>query len=379
MQKKLIVSAIIVLLVIVMISDFKINKVKVFEDYVRQMETESIHKLQHGGVNLQYHGPRAEKTVSDKITVLPEVSELVIDNPAGSINITGEKRDDILLDYKVTVFADKKEQAEDFIDKVEVIHGTVKNRLILEPEEIDITNLPEGINGIKIEYTLKVPDHLFLDLENRYGRLDVRDIEEDVLLRNYYDKISVENINGDAEIYGRYGNVEVNDIHGSLNLDSRYNSVSIDTVVEDLDLEADYGQVRIDNIGGQTKIGCKYGSLSFNDIRGAIEIQSKYTQIRGADSPGPYKVELKYGQLDLSDIKKSVIAHGKYTGLEVDLHKDVNDYLVYCRTEYGSINHNLPFEIEKIENNIKVLEGKKGSGEVQIQLETDHADINVYK
>ncbi|MFW5992456.1 MAG: hypothetical protein ACOCQN_04615, partial [Halanaerobiaceae bacterium] len=287
-QKKLIVSIIIVLLFVIMISDLRINGIDVFEDYFRQMETDSIRNIHFGEGSLNYSGQRIEETKTDTVNLGPEVSGLSINNRAGSIKVKGEKREDISLEYKVIVFTEKKEIGEEIIDSIIVAKRTVEDRLIMELKGGDSSNLPEGINGVIIEYRLRVPDHLFLDLENRYGELNVSDINENIRLGNYYDRMSVRNIYGDAEIFGRYGATSINNIQGSLDLDTRYNSVNVDTVEKNINLTADYGQAKMVNVGGPADIEYSYGSLEFNDIRGEIRLDSKYTQIRGTASPGPY-------------------------------------------------------------------------------------------
>lgn len=376
MSKKIIVGLIIFLMVVVMFADFKVNGVKVFEGFFRQLETDSLRELQHGGINYNSQGPSADIEVNDiLIDINREIDTIYINNPIGSIDITGEERDDIALSYKITVYAESLELAESLVEKLEIISEEKDNKLVFNLVDVEI---PKGVYGIKRDYHLLVPENLFLNIENKYGSLEVSNITNAVLLRNSYDEMNVNNVDGIAELYARYGDVYVKDV-GKLKLESGYNSVDISRVGGDLELEQDYGQTRVSDIRGYAILDSSYGSLYFDGISGNIELNSKYTQVRGSDFKGKFTGKINYGQLQLSDISNDVEVDARYTGLEIDLSKDMNNYQLYCETEYGEINTNLPFQVEEKNNNTKILEGNEGTEDIKINLVSDHSEIDIYK
>ncbi len=375
MSKKIIVGLIIFLLLVVMVADFRVNGVKVFESFFRHLETDSFRELQQGGMNYNLQGPSADIEVNNiLIDISKDIDTVYINNPIGSIDVKGEDRNDIELSYKLTVYAKNVEIAESLVERLEILTEEDNNKLVFSLIEIET---PEGVYGIKRDYQLHVPKDLYLDLKNRYGRLEVSNITADVRLSNYYDEMNVNSIEGIAEVYARYGNVYIKDV-GKLNIESGYNSVDISSVNGDLELEQNYGQARVSSIKGNVILDSSYGSLHFDDVSGNVDLDSKYTQVRGSDFKGKFKGRISYGQLQLSNIINDVEVDARYTALEIDLDKDLNNYSLYCETEYGEINSNLPFQVVE-ENNTKMLEGTEGIADIMINLVSDHAEIDVYK
>lgn len=376
MSKKIIVGLIIFLMVVVMVADFRVNGVKVFEGFFRHLETDSLRELQQGGTNYNSQGPSADIEVNDiLIDINKEIDTIYINNPIGSINITGEERADIALSYKITVYAENLEKAESLVEKLEIISEVKENKLVFNLVEVEA---PRGVYGIKRDYHLLVPKDLFLDIENKYGSLEVSNITKAVLLRNSYDEMNVNNVDGLTDLYARYGNVYVKDV-GKLKLKSGYNSVDISSVDGDLELEQAYGQARVSDIRGNAVFNSRYGSLHFNRINGNIRLESKYTQVRGSDFNGKFIGKINYGQLHLLDISNDVEVDARYTGLEIDLSKDMDNYHLYCETEYGEINSNLPFQVEEKDNNTRIMAGTEGTEGKEISLISEHADIDIYK
>jgi len=375
MSKKLIVGLVIFLLIVVMVADFRVNGVKVFESFFRHLETDSFRELQQGGMNYNFQGPSADIEVNNKlIDISNEIDTVYINNPIGSIDVKGEDRNDVALSYKITVYAKNIEIAESLVEKLEIIAEEDNNKLVFSLSDVET---PEGVYGIKRDYQLLVPRDLYLDIENKYGSLEASNFSGDVLLRNYYDEMNVSSVDGLAELYARYGNVYVKNV-GSLNLESGYNAVDISSVDGDLELEQSYGQARVSSIKGDAILDSSYGSIHFDDIGGSVDLDSKYTQVRGSDFNGKFKGRISYGQLQLSDINNEVEVDSRYTGLEIDLDKDLNNYSLYCETEYGEINSNLPFNVVE-EDNTKVLEGTEGTGDISINIVSDHGEIDVDK
>lgn len=376
MSKKLIVGLTIFLLIVVMVTDFRVNGVKVFENFARQLETESLRNMQHGGLKNDFNGPSADIEINNKtVTIQDEnIDTVFIRNPLGTVDISGEDRNDIELSYKITVYAKNLELAESLVEELSIIIDNNNNNIVFGLVDVKI---PEGVYGIKIDYNLLVPENMKLDIENKYGRLEVSDMTADVSLRNVYDEMDINNISGKADLYARYGNLYVKDVE-ELELVSGYNAIDISNVHGNADIEQDYGQGRINLINGDVVINSSYGSLYFDGIKGDIKLKSKYTQVRGEEFDGNLTANIRYGQLRLSGVSNDLDVDGRYTAIEVNLDENLKDYKLYCETDYADINTNLSFDIEK-DNSTKIMEGTKGTGEVKINLISDHSEISIYK
>ncbi|MFW5991695.1 MAG: hypothetical protein ACOCQN_00705, partial [Halanaerobiaceae bacterium] len=201
MEKKKTVAIIILILFVIMVFDFRINGSEVFESYFRQMETGSFHSFGNfpqttaGNVEVSKEVQMAVEDVDQK--------ELRLYNEMGSIIIDGEDRNDIELEAEITVYGDEEQIAEDFLAGLEI-----QNRLSDSRVEIILQQEAEkkpAIKGVKVDYILKAPRKMALDLRNKYGKMEVQNFNSNPILSNQYDQLLVSNIDGNPEIDSRYG------------------------------------------------------------------------------------------------------------------------------------------------------------------------------
>lgn len=376
MQKKLIVALIIILLATFMVIDFKINGVNVFESFFREFETESIRELQRFN-NIAYQEPSAEIEVNDREIIVPDIVEyLSLDNQTGSIDIIGEKRNNIALSYKLRVYADTEDLAEVYLTELEIIDFIEDNKLILDLKSL---KMPEGVYGVEIDYDILVPKEMSLHIQNKYGQLNVSRITGDILLKNSYDKANIEDIEGQADISVNYGGLFVNNIGKNITVKSNYNSqVDINNIDGDLLLESNYSQVRLSDISGNLNLENNYGSVRIDEIGGNIDLFAKYSELRVSGVRGKIIGEMKTGQLDLPELMNDIDLEGSYLDLEINLDRHLKGYQAYSETKHGVIRTNLPFEV-MTENSRQILEGKEGTAEIRINLKNKYGDIKIYR
>ncbi|MFP4015737.1 MAG: hypothetical protein ACLFUI_01780, partial [Halanaerobiales bacterium] len=82
MSKKIVVGIIIAALIIVIFVDFRINGVNVFNDFARQLETDSLRKLQNGQIDIEYNADFADIQVENReIAIDEEIERIYIRNP----------------------------------------------------------------------------------------------------------------------------------------------------------------------------------------------------------------------------------------------------------------------------------------------------------
>ncbi|MEJ6949624.1 DUF4097 family beta strand repeat-containing protein [Natronospora cellulosivora (SeqCode)] len=336
MSKKIIVTILILLVFLIMVSDFRINSYRVFESFFRQMETESMRNMYNGVP--RFVGETAEKEVGPFLLELnKDIEELIMDNPMGSINIYGEKRDDILLSYKITVYASTERAANEFIERLEVLAEESRNRLVIELAGFENSN---DVNGWQVAYTLYVPEDLNLNLTNRYGVLCVSDIISDINLRNSYGSFEVDNIRGNSRLNASYGNLNAINISGDTEINSSYNNTEIRNIDGNLDLRSRYSRVTVDEVMGRIEANLSYGSFDLNDHIEELEIRARYTPIN------------------------------------VQLDRRLTDYQLDISTRYGGINTNLDFAVEE-DGQRQSLAAVAGNGNTRIDINGNYSNIKI--
>lgn len=376
MPKKYIVTIIIIVLSVIMFMDFRLNGIDVFESYFRQMETDSVRNLRKGiGYGWRgYSDQKTEKTYEFTVDPL-EATELFINNRLGSIKIKGEDRQDVKVSYKLTVYADTSEQAEEFIQELEVESRINGSRLELMLARL---KYPDYIVAVLLDYDLLVPRQLALDLTNRFGGLLVSNMANDVDLADFYGEMVVDNIGGKAEILSRYGSLDLSNIEQASRVNLAYGRGKISNVRDNLILISQYSAIELDNLTGKGDFDLNYGSLSFDQVNGEISLNSRYAGIVG-EAGGEFKGKIIYGELTLHGVQSNTSINSRYADLNLYLSPSVKDFRIDCRSSYGAINSNLPFRVLEVGNQGKELKGESGSGAMLIDLDAEHASIRLFQ
>ncbi len=375
-KKKLLVSLIIIAVILIMFLDFRYNGIRIFENFFREFMTDSLRDLTEGNIVLSQQASSAELEVSGQVfSISDDIKELYLNNEAGSIVIRGEDREDIFLYYKLTVYADSEELAESYIRDLSVREDTRGGRLSLK---LDKGEMPRGVNMVKVDYNLSVPEALFLNIQNKNGVLRVEKMAGDMVLRNSYEECQVLDIDGQAEINVNYGKVFVRNIKGNTKIKSAYNSqVDIGDIGGDLILDDRYSsKIMLADIDGSLDLDSEFGSLEFTRVRGDVRLRTSFTDLEGREVEGRIKGRMNYGNLILLQVANELELDGSYLDMAIHFKDSFDDYRIYCETQYGDISSNLPFTVEK-EKSRQILTG--GDGEKAVSLNNINGDIKLFK
>lgn len=375
-KKKLLVSLIIIAVILIMFLDFRYNGIRIFENFFREFMTDSLRDLTEGNIVLSQQASSAELEVSGQVfSISDDIKELYLNNEAGSIVIRGEDREDIFLYYKLTVYADSEELAESYIRDLSVREDTRGGRLSLK---LDKGEMPRGVNMVKVDYNLSVPEALFLNIQNKNGVLRVEKMAGDMVLRNSYEECQVLDIAGQAEINVNYGKVFVRNIKGNTKIKSAYNSqVYIGDIGGDLILDDRYSsKIMLADIDGSLDLDSEFGSLEFTRVRGDVRLRTSFTDLEGREVEGRIKGRMNYGNLILLQVANELELDGSYLDMAIHFKDSFDDYRIYCETQYGDISSNLPFTVEK-EKSRQILKG--GDGEKAVSLNNINGDIKLFK
>ncbi len=370
MTKKTIVTLVIVAVFLLMLLDFNINGAGVFESYFREMETESMHKID-GFQNMDFSSEQARK-ISEMVINTEDTDQLQITN-IGSINITGEKRDNLKIKAVINVYADSEKQAREFLPELEIKSGKSEGRINLQLNEV---NIPRYIKGIKVDYEITAPERLALLLKNKFGEMDVSNFSGDVNLNNMYKMMQVRDIRGDVLLDARYGDLYVENITGKTMIINRYNKATVKNISNNLELDAKYSDINLSSISGEMDIDTAYGKLNIDDVPRNIDLNSRYTKISVFNIKGILTADLEYGDFKIEEIINDVNIRAKYTGLYFKLSSEVDNYIIDCTTRYGDIDSVPELQVRE-DGNEKSIRGNTGKEEkgVQIKVNGDYSDI----
>lgn len=293
------------------------------------------------------------KKISKEYTVNKDAL-LSVSNKYGDVNCFNWGKNVIAIDVTITVVANNREKADDFFDRINIKISGSKNKVeaITEIEKISSS----WCNGkFSIDYDIKMPKTINLDILNKYGSIFIEEVtgETDITIKYgdlQVEKLLNENNNitikyskasfdfleaGKLEI--KYSDLNINKSK-TLNLLSKYSDIEIDEAVfitfnsgyDDIEIdevneienESKFSNFKIDHLYKKMDFCMEYGGCSIENISAnfdEIKIKSTYTDLElGIDSEASYFLEasIKYGNLmypkSISNVNKTKISFSEY-------------------------------------------------------------------
>jgi hypothetical protein len=128
-----------------------------------------------------------------------------------------------------------------FLDKTG--HKIELNNYFLIP-----SNVPKVTSNIKAEYEIWIPKESPITIKNYYGKINIKNTNEKVLITNSYGLITLNNMKGKITVNANFSDVVGNNVTGTFTGD------------------ADHSDVTLTNLSGEYKIKSDFGSIFLADL-----------------------------------------------------------------------------------------------------------------
>ncbi|MDZ7671884.1 MAG: hypothetical protein U5K53_03465 [Halanaerobiales bacterium] len=374
MKRKRIIALILIVLVAVMIIDFRVNNEDVIADYFMQFETESMQNITGiSSINYDRDNPAAVRKSNLNYRTKEEIKSFNLDNEMGSIDIKGHDGDQIEVDYEIKIYSNDKEAASRYINQIEVNYEVSNgnfNLYVNRPEK------PDNIRGIEVLFDIKAPRDLYLDLANRYGEVEINSFDSGLNLSARYNITTVNFVKGDIEINNDYGSLYLSDLNGNLNIDTSYNKNEFRNLEGRLNFNTQYTQSNLININADTVINGRYGGVNIDGLEGSLDIDTRYTGMTLDEIKGPIRGNLEYGDVNIESLSNELDISSRYSDLKIWMTKDYNNLDVDVTTRYGDLSSDLDLPITS-EDSREMISGTIGTGEIPLRIDSSYADVEL--
>jgi DUF4097 and DUF4098 domain-containing protein YvlB len=184
---------------------------------------------------------------------LPVTGAPLVDivNMFGNVDIQPSDSDMVVLDVKKTVRASNREEADrlssEFIFRIVNDGSTVR---IASSQDTSPANGRRvmGRQRFKSSLTVHVPKGSAVSLDNRNGRVSIRDLVGNQTVTNRYGEVDIQRVGGDVQVTNSFGSVDVRDAMGAITVKGRYGDVRVDLESaprNDVALTLEFGDVRV--------------------------------------------------------------------------------------------------------------------------------------
>lgn len=241
----------------------------------------------------------AQEKVSKKIVktfAMTDAGELHLENKYGTINLFGWDKDEVSISIAIMVSHKKKENAEDFLNRIQPVIRNSDNYVSISYEIAEksngfFANLFDRANpfdfdrsNVQIDYTIYMPARAELEVTNAFG---------DVIIEDWIGKLKADVQHGDmwinenlnkADVVMKYGKLRAKDIsYGTLNLKN--------------------GQLNMEN-SKNLRINSSGTDITLNSIT-SLEIYSNKDDVV-LEEAGTIYGTLKFSTLELSQLQKDI-------------------------------------------------------------------------
>jgi len=290
-------------------------------------------------------GQEISKDFSKTFTLKPSMG-VILSNRYGDVSIETWEKNEVVIDVKVTVELSSVERSEKLINliKIEFFESdtALGARTIFDDKFSSVTR-GAGTNRFSIDYKVRMPGKVDLDVSNRYGDINMADysgrLTADVKYGNFVAlkllRGNEKPINSISIAYGKGTIEEAN----WLSVVTRYTSGLSITRVQAMTIDSRYSKAIIDNAGSIVGV-LKYDNLSIGEINN-LSVEAGYTPIKVDNLKKTLDLTTKYGSFSAATIPagfEDITIDAGYTGISLGIDPGAK-YRLDVKTRYGSLSY----------------------------------------
>ncbi|KZN34026.1 hypothetical protein N480_22815 [Pseudoalteromonas luteoviolacea S2607] len=239
--------------------------------------------------------PHMELTRSLTLPV-ENLNQLNIDNGAGDIVVTGAPNiDEIEVTANIITFEDRS-----YTFTLER-SGNQANLVAKHNPHIGV--LWYANKSPRIDIEVRLPARLLVEVEDSSGAMAIANVKG-VVIDDSSGHITLNDIQGNAEIKDDSGGIEIDGVAGHLRIDDNSGDINLSAVTGNIDIEDGSGDINITS-GAKVTIDDDSGDIMIKQIAGEIELQDGSGEIR-IDGALALNVRDDSGDIDVKNIRNDV-------------------------------------------------------------------------
>lgn len=301
-----------------------------------------------------------------------EAKKLLISNSMGRVDVGKSSTGDIEINANINIQNDDEAFAKTIADKaVEISRGS----------EIKISTAnynDHRIKNVYIDYVIKVPEGMEVDVDNSFGDIIVREITSNVNIKNSNGKITTGLIGGDLIIENSFGTIEVNETNGNVTAKNSNGHIFIKSTEGNVDVNNSFGGIEVQTAGGNVKAEGDNGRIYIEDSAGDVYAHNSFGEVYVINPGKSIDLKSSNGLIRLQAskiIQNNVLIRNSFGGIRLDIPRAQTGKMKLS-TSFGNINSNMNLNISKDISKASV-DQILGDDKILFDLETSNGNIDV--
>lgn len=347
---------------------------------------------------LSFSGNQHEisKTVVEEFN-LDANDKLQLSNKYGNINISTWDKQRTKIDVLITVKAQSEKRTREIIDNVniEFTEGRdfVKAETIFGDEGNSFWSWGSYNVSYEINYNVFMPANAYLEVENKYGDVEIPVLERKVDAWIKYGDIHMAKQESDLNLDLKYGNALLDGV-GNLSCEIKYSEMDL-KMAKDVSMDSKYSKFKIGTIGNLsvtsgydhyeivqmqklTNEG-KYDEFRIGMVQDII-IESKYTNISIDELDYSAVINQRYGRVNIGKIgakANNIVLNTEYMDFTVDNMSSGFEFELNGEYSGFSVPDNSEIYEKDKDHNSLYMKGKSGNGQASIAAEMRYGNLKI--
>lgn len=270
---------------------------------------------------------------------------LILSNNIGSVQLQKSSGNKVEVEASIKISHNDYEYAKSIPDTIiKVNEGKTLNI------SSDIGQLEsDKANLQSIEYKVKVPEKFNVEINNKFGKIDVENLIGNAKINNTNGAVSVKSVAGDLIIDNKFGDITIFEINGTGKITNSNGKISASGVNQALTIENKFGDVSAANIKGNLKITDNNGKVKAENTGGTLTVDSKFGGIEIINVIGFADIKNENGSINFVSDKinqNDVKLQSKFGNITLSLSRDQQG-IFNLFTRQGNIKSEFPLSINK--------------------------------
>lgn len=328
--------------------------------------------------------PKEEKQKVVKATFKVNSTDLLsISNKYGNVNFTNHDKNEVSVYITILAWARSDKEAQKILDRITIEQNNDSENIHFETqiEESKGGYSSSTREGFEINYEVKIPKSLNIDVENKFGSVTIGDLNGKLNLDLKHGNFNGHNLTGQRHALSvQFGNLSINEV-ASADIEAAHGSITINKSSTDLKVDSKHSNVRIDE-ANILQVEAKHGNMRIGTVS-KISGENKFGQIEIRKVLKSAILQLAHGNCQLEQIAKGferIEVENSFGSIELRFDSDAK-FQFEARTEHGSIKNSMPnttVQRQEEGNTEKIVEGKtNGGGSGKVRATNRHGSIRL--
>lgn len=267
--------------------------------------------LQVGGPVVHISGTAEHRiTQTETVTDLSNVQKVRLDNPLGTIEV--DPSQDGVLHVRAEMIgrgnreSEAKAQAEEM--SLQIVTGDL----------LSVQVLPVNRQNQICNLVVEVPAGLPLEVQNKFGHVDIHDRQADLLVGNGFGSVEVSNITGNLQIDNEMGSITADQITGNLTIYNSHGRVTVSNISGQLDVTNSFATVEVSGVKGTAVVHNQHGLVAADDLQQGGTLSTTFGTITARQVTGNISCRSQNGSIELSNISGDIEAITSFAPIQMD-------------------------------------------------------------